>query len=161
LIRIGLVIIIAAIVVSISVANYFYYFEQPNLISSESGSPIKVGNVMYDVMYEGTYNGDEKKRPEYTYFKILIIAENLNSQPTRMHGGQFYLMDDDEKKIRPDYGAFSDMDLLETELEPNKQVTWTTQFDIEFDEDARYRIGILPIKAQESKDIGIICVKNC
>ena len=39
--------------------------------------------------------------------------------------------------------------------------TRTTQFDIEYDEDAQYRIGILASKIQSSPDIGIVCVTNC
>jgi len=46
-------------------------------------------------------------------------------------------------------------------LEPNQPVSYTTQFDIPFDENKQYRIGILPTKEQASIDIGIICVTNC
>ena len=62
---------------------------------------------------------------------------------------------------KPTFGDFSDEDLLRIWIEPNEPITRTTQFDIQYDEDAQYRIGILPSKIQSSPDIGIVCVTNC
>jgi hypothetical protein len=78
-----------------------------------------------------------------------------------MGGGQFYLLDESDKKFQPVYGNFTDMDLFADKLQPNMPVTWMTQFDIPYDEEMTYRIGILPTKVQASRDIGIICVQNC
>jgi len=161
MIRIGLVIVISVIVISIIIANIYYLEAQPNIIVSESGTPVQVGKILYSVQYIGNHNGNEDKRPENTYFKIQIIVENPTLESARMHGGQFYLLEENDKKIRPEYGNFSEEDLLEIQLLPNESSTWTTQFDIQYDEEKKYRIGILPTKEQASKDIGIICVQNC
>ena len=78
-----------------------------------------------------------------------------------MTGGQFYILDENDKKVQPVYGNFSDNDLLTYMLVPNVPVSFTTQFDVPFDENKQYRIGILPTKEQSSRDIGIVCVTNC
>ena len=109
----------------------------------------------------GLYDGDKETQPEGKFFQIQITAENLNSETTRMSGGQFYLLDETDKKYQAVFGNFSDTDLIADRLEQNRPVTWTTQFDIPFEEEMQYRIGILPTKIQESRDIGIICVHNC
>ena len=36
----------------------------------------------------------EETKPNGTFFQIQINAENLDSEETRMSGGQFYLLDD-------------------------------------------------------------------
>ena len=78
-----------------------------------------------------------------------------------MSGGQFYIIDENNEKTQPVYGDFSDEDLLDYYLEPNKESTWTTQFDIPFDESKEYKIGIRPTKVQASLDTAIICLLNC
>ena len=71
------------------------------------------------------------------------------------------MLKDSDKKHEAVFGDFSDEDLFNDNLKPNTQVTRTTQFDILYDEEKTYRIGILPTKEQSSNDIGIICVQNC
>ena len=78
-----------------------------------------------------------------------------------MSGGQFYIVDKDENKEQPVYGAFSDEDLFDHYLQPGRESVWTTQFDVPFDGQERYSIGILPTKVQASRDIGIVCLLNC
>ncbi len=46
-------------------------------------------------------------------------------------------------------------------LEQHVPISFTTQFDIPYDENKQYRIGILPTKEQSSMDIGIVCIINC
>ena len=159
----GLVIavIIGVIVISIGFASYMYLLYQPNFIEVQAGEPIQVGPVKYIVGHEGEHSGNKDNRPEGTFFKIRLIAENLDSETTRMSGGQFFLLDESDKKYQAVYGKFSEEDLLSDQLEPNVPVTWTTQFDIPYDEQEKYRIGILPTKIQSSNDIGIVCVQNC
>lgn len=156
-----LVIIFAGIIGSISLAIYYFIQFQPNLIYTNAGEPIQVGPVRYIIEYVGEHNGNEKTRPEHTFFQIRIIAENLDEKKTIISGGQFYVLDENDVKIQPTFGNFSDKDLLMSYLEPNKPVTFTTQFDIQYDENKQYRIGILPKKEQPSTDIGIVCVTNC
>lgn len=159
----GLVIaiIIGVIVISMGFAFYMYLLYQPNFIEVQAGEPIQVGPVKYIVGYEGEHSGNKDTQPEGTFFKIRITAENLDSETTIMTGGQFFLLDESDKKYQAVYGKFSDEDLLTDLLELNVPVTWTTQFDIPYDEQEKYRIGILATKIQSSNDIGIVCVHNC
>ena len=154
-------IIIAGIAASIVFATFMYYEYQPNFILVEAGQPVQVGPVIYTIQYLELYEGDDDIKPNDIFFKIEIIAENVGTSPTLLSGGQFYLLDETEKKYRAVFGEFSNTDLFNDDLEPNESLTRTTQFDIPFDEDMQYRIGVLPTKEQSSNDIGIICVLNC
>ena len=159
--RVIIAIIIGVIVGSMVFASYMYTEFQPNFKLVESGEPVQVGPVLYTIEPLGIFDGDSKTQPEGNFFQIQIIAENLDSEVTRMSGGQFYLLDESDKKFQAVFGNFSDIDLLAYHLEPNTPVTTMTQFDIPYDEESTYRIGILPTKIQSSRDIGIICVHNC
>ena len=161
MVRIGIIAAVAGIVISIAIALYYYDQYQPNFVFAEAGEPIQVGPVKYIVEYDGTHEGDDDTIPENVFVKIRIKATNLSSEETRMSGGQFYIVDENNEKIQPVYGEFSDEDLLDYYLEPNKETTFTTQFDVPFDEGKQYKIGILPTKVQSSLDIGIICLLNC
>jgi len=154
-------IIIAGIAASMGFATYMYNEYQPNFILVEAGQPVQIGPVIYTVEYLGMHEGDDDIKPNEIFFKINIIAENVGSTTTLLSGGQFYLLDKNDKKYRAVYGQFDSEDLYNDNLKPNESITRTTQFDIPFDEDMKYRIGILPTKEQSSKDIGIICVMNC
>ena len=161
MVRIAIVIVVVAIVISIGIALSFYVEFQPNFITVKGGESVKVGAIKYTIEYIGQHNGDEKTKPANTFFQISIIAENEGVEASKMTGGQFHIIDENGKKVQPVYGSFSDNDLLTYVLEPNVPVSFTTQFDIPFDEDKQYRIGILPTKEQSSRDIGIVCVTNC
>jgi len=154
-------IIIAGIAASMFFATYMYNEYQPNFILVEAGQPVQVGPIIYTVEHLGMHEGDDDIKPNEIFFKINIIAENVGSTTTLLSGGQFYLLDENDKKYRAVYGQFDSEDLYNDNLKPNESITRTTQFDIPFDEDMKYRIGILPTKEQSSKDIGIICVMNC
>jgi len=154
-------IIIAGIAASMIFASYMYYEYQPNFILVKAGQAVGVGPVMYAVEHIGLHNGDEDIQPEDIFFQISIGAEYQGAGTTLLSGGQFYLLDENDKKYRAIYGEFSDDDLFNTELKPLTQITKTTQFDIPFDEDMTYRVGILPTKEQSSNDIAIVCVLNC
>ena len=159
--RIAIVIVGVAIIVSIGFALFYYVEFQPNFINVNGGESVKVGPIKYTIEYIGQHNGDENTKPENTFFQISIIAENEGAEASKMTGGQFYILDENDKKVQPVYGSFSDNDLLTYMLEPNVPVSFTTQFDVPFDENKQYRIGILPTKEQSSRDIGIVCVTNC
>jgi len=159
--KILIILIVAGVIATIGLALSYYVAFQPNFIYVNAGEPIQVGPVKYIIEYIGENNGDEKTRPEHTFIEISIVAENLGERTTYMTGGQFYILDENDDKYQPVYGNFSENDLLNDLLEPNQPVSYTTQFDIPFDENKQYRIGILPTKEQASIDIGIICVTNC
>lgn len=154
-------IIIAGIAISMSFATYMYYEYQPNFILVEEGQPVQVGPIIYTVEHLEMHDGDDDIKPKDIFFKIGITAENVGTTTTLLSGGQFYLLDKNDKKYRAVYGEFSKEDLFNDDLKPNESLTRTTQFDIPFDKDMKYRIGILPTKEQSSNDIGIICVLNC
>lgn len=154
-------IIIAGIAASMVFATYMFNEYQPNFMLVEAGQPVQVGPIIYTVEHLGMHEGDDDIKPNEIFFKISIIAENVGSTTTLLSGGQFYLLDENDKKYRAVYGQFDSEDLYNDNLKPNESITRTTQFDIPFDEDMKYRIGVLPTKEQSSKDIGIICVVNC
>ncbi len=154
-------IIIAAIAASMLFASYMYYEYQPNFILVEAGQPVQVGPVIYTVEHLGMHEGDDDIKPNEIFFKIQIIAENVGSTTTSLGGKQIFLLDENDNKYRPVYGEFDKEDLYNDNLKPNESITRTTQFDIPFDDDMKYRIAIWPTKEQSSMDIGIICVMNC
>ncbi len=59
--------------------------------------------------------------------------------------------------------GYGDNELSLIDLETNDSVTVTTQFDIPYDDEMQYKVGILPDKfgLQDSKERGFICIKNC
>lgn len=152
---------IAIIGASMIFATYMYYEYQPHFIFVEAGQPVQVGPVIYTIEHLGMFNGDDDIKPKNVFFQIKINAKNIDSSPTLLSGGQFYLLDENDSKYQAVFGDFSNTDLFNDELDPNASITKTTQFDIPFDEHMKYRIGVLPLKEQSSNDIGIICVFNC
>ena len=161
MVRVFIIAVMVAITVSIGFAIWAYLEWQPNFIYVNGGESVQVGPVKYIIEYIGEHNGDEKTSPEYTFVQISIIAENLGKEDTRMNGGQFYILDENDAKVQPVYGNFSENDLLNDMLEQQVPISFTTQFDIPYDENKQYRIGILPTKEQSSMDIGIVCIINC
>jgi hypothetical protein len=154
-------IIIAGIVASMVFATYMYSEYQPNFIAVQAGESVQVGPVVYTIEHIGQHKGDKDIQPEEIFFQIRISAKNIGSTTTLLSGGQFYLLDENDKKHRALFGDFSEEDLFNDELKPDESITRTTQFDILYDEEKSYRIGILPTKEQSSIDIGIVCVQNC
>lgn len=159
--RMGVVIVVGALIASMGIGLYTFIQYQPNFIEAKAGEPVTVGPVEYIITFEGTHNGNEDTKPENTFVMIGISANNISTENTRITGGQFYLIDEKEQKHQPIYGEFSETDLLNDVLEPNKPVLWTTQFDVVFDEEAKYKIAIRPTKEQSSVDTAIICLMNC
>ncbi|MGB0642210.1 MAG: DUF4352 domain-containing protein [Nitrosopumilus sp.] len=159
--RIGLVIVIGAIIGSMVLANYMYMQYQTNFIEVSEGETVIVGPVEYIVTFEGTHDGDKETEPENTFVKIGIIAKNISDENTVVSGGQFFLIDEKDQKHKAVFGEFSSKDLWLVGLEPNKPIEVTTQFDIPFDEDENYKIVIRPQKDQATVDTASICLTNC
>jgi len=159
--RVGLVIVIGAIIGSMILANYMYTQYQTNFIEVNAGETVLVGPVEYIVTFEGTHEGDKETQPENTFVKIAITAENVSDENTVMSGGQFYLIDEKDQKHKAVFGEFSATDLWLVGLEPNKPIEVTTQFDVPFDEDENYKIVIRPQKDQATVDTASICLTNC
>ena len=159
--RMGLVIVIGAIIGSMVLANYMYMQYQTNFIEVSEGETVLVGPVEYTVTFEGTHDGDKETEPENTFVKIGIIAKNISDENTVVSGGQFFLIDEKDQKHKAVFGEFSSKDLWLVGLEPNKPIEVTTQFDIPFDEDENYKIVIRPQKDQATVDTASICLTNC
>lgn len=159
--RMGLVIVIGAIIGSMVLANYMYMQYQTNFIEVSEGETVVVGPVEYIVTFEGTHEGDKETEPENTFVKIGIIAKNISDENTVVSGGQFFLIDEKDQKHKAVFGEFSSKDLWLVGLEPNKPIEVTTQFDIPFDEDENYKIVIRPQKDQATVDTASICLTNC
>ena len=159
--RIGVVIVIGAIIASMVIANYMYTQYTTNYIESVAGDKITVGPVEYVVTFEGTHEGSKDVMPENTFVMIGITAKNIGDEKTLFSGGQLYIVDEKEQKHEAVYGEFSSKDLLLEWLEPNKAVEKTTQFDIPFDEDKQYKIIIRPQKEQSTVDTAVVCITNC
>jgi hypothetical protein len=159
--RMGLVIVIGAIIGSMVLANYMYMQYQTNFIEVSEGETVLVGPVEYIVTFEGTHDGDKETEPENTFVKIGIIAKNISDENTVVSGGQFFLIDEKDQKHKAVFGEFSSKDLWLVGLEPNKPIEVTTQFDIPFDEDENYKIVIRPQKDQATVDTASICLTNC
>ena len=159
--RMGLVIVIGAIIGSMVLANYMYMQYQTNFIEVSEGETVLVGPVVYIVTFEGTHDGDKETEPENTFVKIGIIAKNISDENTVVSGGQFFLIDEKDQKHKAVFGEFSSKDLWLVGLEPNKPIEVTTQFDIPFDEDENYKVVIRPQKDQATVDTASICLTNC
>ena len=159
--RIGLVIVIGAIIGSMVLANYMYMQYQTNFIEVNEGETVIVGPVEYVVTFEGTHEGSKEVMPENTFVKIGIIAKNISEEKTAMSGGQFYLMDEKDQRHKAVFGEFSAKDLWLVGLDPGNPVEVTTQFDIPFDEDKKYNVVIRPQKDQSTVDTASICLTNC
>ena len=159
--RMGLVIVIGAIIGSMILANYMYTQYQTNFIEVNEGETVTVGPVEYVVTFDGTHEGSKEVKPENTFVKIGIIAKNIGNEKTLMSGGQFYLIDEKDQKHQAVFGEFTAKDLWLEWLEPNKPIEVTTQFDIPFDEDVNYKIVIRPQKEQSTVDTASICLTNC
>ena len=159
--RMGLVIVIGAIIGSMVLANFMYMQYQTNFIEVNAGETVMVGPVEYVITFEGTHEGSKEVMPENTFVKIGIIAKNTGDEKTLLSGGQFYLIDKKDQKNKAVFGEFSSKDLWLEWLEPNKPIEVTTQFDIPFDEEFSYKVIIRPQKEQSTVDTASICLMNC
>lgn len=158
---IGLIIVFAAIIASMAFAMYMYTQYQTNFITANAGEYVTVGPVRYNITFDGTNLGNKEIQPENTFVKIKIEAENISEEPTTISGGQFYLVEESGVKNQAVYGEFSEADLLYHEFDPGNPRTWTTQFDIPYDEQKKYNILIRPSKEQSTVDTAMICITNC
>ena len=159
--RIGIIIVICAVIISMGASMYMYAQYQTNYITAVAGETVTVGSVEYTITFEGTHEGDKETIPENTFVMIGIVAKNIGDEKTLISGGQFYFVDEKEQKHKAVYGEFSSKDMLMEWLEPNKPIEKTTQFDILFDDEKQYKIIIRPQKEQSSIDTAVICITNC
>ena len=185
LVRVGGIIVIGAIFAVLAVSFFFYSDEVLTDVKVSSfGEPVQVGDVMFDVQYVANFDFLQKtkefklaekaeidrglieasnEKPTHTYFQIQVTAENKGNDIVRFTGGQLHLYDDSNKRFSPIFVGYGDNELSLIDLEPQKAVTMTTQFDIEYDEEMKYRVGIVPNRhgMDGTQEIAFICIKNC
>ena len=185
MVRVGGIIVIAGIFAVLGVSFYFYSGEVLTDVKVSSfGEPVQVGDVMFDVQYVANFDflGKTKEfkiaeqgeidrglieasneTPTHTYFQIQVTAENKGDDIVRLTGGQLHLYDDSNTRFSPIFVGYGDTELSLVDLEPQKAVTLTTQFDIEYDEEMQYRVGIVPNRhgMDGTQEIAFICIKNC
>ena len=185
MVRTGGFIVVGGIFAVLAVSFYFYSFEVLTDVKVSSlGEPIQVGDVMFDIQYVANFDYLEKtkefklaekgeidrglieasnEKPEHIYFQIQVTAENKGNDIVRFTGGQLHLYDDSNKRLSPTFVGYGDSELSLVDLEPQKAVTLTTQFDIEFDEEMQYRVGIVPNRhgMDGTQEIAFICIRNC
>ena len=186
MVGIGTFIMLGIVIGSISVSMYLFLDNQFVDIFEESGGSITVGNVEFYVNHIGNYEILEKTKgyteiektqeikgiatseiAEGVYFQIQITAHNIGTETVRFTGGQFHLYDIDKTKYDAVFIGYADSGGIEelsvVDLLPNGSVTVTTQFDIPYDDEMRYTVGIIPDRfgLQDSQERGFICIKNC
>jgi len=178
----GTLVLLGVVIGSISVSMFWFMDNLTIDVTSESGELVQVGGVEFDVQFVSYYEILEKKSeylefekdliikgistsetPDGIYFQIQITAHNVGTETVRITGGQFHLLDIDRTKYDAVFIGYGDNELSLIDLEPNNSVTVTTQFDIPYDDQMEYRVGIIPDRygLQESQERGFICVKNC
>ncbi len=161
MVKIGAMIVIGFIIVTMAAGMYTYTLYQTNYIASVAGETVTVGPVEYVITFEGTHDGSKEVVPENTFVKIGTTAKNTSNEKTMLTGGQFYIVDEKQQKHEAVYGEFSAKDLFIEWLEPNKPIEITTQFDIPFDEEKQYKIIVRPQKEQSTVDTAVVCITNC
>ena len=183
---IGTFIMLGIVAGSICISLYLFLDEQLVDITEESGDSITVNNVEFNVSHIGNYESLEKTKEyeelektqaiiglvtseiaEGVYFQIQITAHNIGAETVRFTGGQFYLFDINQEKYDAVFVGYAGSDIIEElsmiDLLPDSSVTVTTQFDIPYDEEMKYTVGIIPDKfgLQDSQERGFVCIKNC
>ena len=161
MVKMGAIIILGFIIVTMAAGMYMYTEYQTNYITSVAGETITIGPVEYVITFEGTHEGSKEVLPENTFVMIGITAKNISDEKTMLTGGQFYIIDEKEQKHEAIYGEFSSKDLFIEWLEPNNPIEITTQFDIPFDEEKKYKIIVRPQKEQSTVDTAVVCITNC
>jgi len=183
---IGTFIMLGIVVGSICISLSLFLDERLVDITEESGDSVTVNNVEFNISYIGNYESLEKtveykelektqvvkglatsEIAEEVYFQIQITAHNIGTETVRFTGGQFYLFDINQEKYDAIFIGYAGSDIIEelsrVDLLPGNSVTVTTQFDIPYDEEMKYTVGILPDRfgLQESEERGFVCIKNC
>ena len=182
------VIAIGIVIGSISVSMIIFWESQTTSKFLEYSDEINVGNVKFDVQYVTNYEILEKEKaqqefqelyletgpnpgllsqsseiPEGVYFQIQITANNTGNETVELTGGNFFLYDINNNKYSAKFIGYGENELTVLELEPNNPITVTTQFDIQYDDEMKYTVGIIPNKygLQDSQERAFICIKNC
>ena len=178
----GTLVLLGVVIGSITVSMFWFMDNLTIGVTSESGEPVQVGDIKFDVQFVSYYEILEKKSeyiefekdlvtkgisssetPDGIYFQIQITAHNMGTEAVRITGGQFHLFDTNNTKYDAVFIGYGEGELSLIDLEPNSSITVTTQFDIPYDDQMEYRVGIIPDRygLQDYQERGFVCVKNC
>ena len=183
---IGTFIMLGIVIGSICISMYLFLGERVVDITGESDGSITVGDVEFYVNHIGNYEILEKNKEyaeiektqvvkglatseiaEGVYFQIQITAHNIGAETVRFTGGQFYLFDIDKTKYDAVHIGYDTSEGTEelsvVDLLQNGSVTVITQFDIPYDDEMKYSVGIIPNRfgLQDSQERGFVCIQNC
>jgi hypothetical protein len=186
MVGIGTLIMLGIVGGSICFSMYWFLDERFVNVIEESGGSVTVGGVEFYVNHIGNYEILEKNKEyaeiektqaakgiatsemaEGVYFQIQITAHNIGTETVRFTGGQFHLYDIDNTKYDAVHIGYDTSEGTEelsvVDLLPDGFITVTTQFDIPYDDEMKYSIGIIPDRfgLQDSQERGFICIKNC
>lgn len=163
MIRIGMIVVLGAVIGSMAIALYAYVLYQPNIIEVSHGEPVIVGPIEYAIIFEDVHDGMNDVKPNDRFVKIRINMMNVDAQSATVSGGQFYFIDAAGERHWPVYGngTFGQEDLLRETLQAGEHITRTTQFDVPFSSDEAYNVIIRPAKEHNSIDMAIVCLTNC
>jgi len=182
MVKIGTVILLGLIIGSISFSLFLFLDTQTITVISESGGAVIAGDVEFYVEHIGNHEIlkktdeyseaeknlvqkglDRSEIPEGVYFQIQINAHNTGDETVRVTGGQFYLYDTNNEKYEAVFIGYGEEELSVIDLKPNETIVVTTQFDIPYDEEMKYTIGIIPNKygLQDAQERIFVCVKQC
>ena len=186
MVGIGTLIMLGIVGGSICFSMYWFFDERFVNVIEESGGSVTVGGVEFYVNHIGNYEILEKNKEyaeiektqaakgiatsemaEEVYFQIQITAHNIGTETVRFTGGQFHLYDIDNTKYDAVHIGYDTSEGTEelsvVDLLPDGFITVTTQFDIPYDDEMKYSIGIIPNRfgLQDSQERGFICIKNC
>ena len=186
MVGIGTLIMLGIVGGSICFSMYWFFDERFVNVIEESGGSVTVGGVEFYVNHIGNYEILEKNKEyaeiektqaakgiatsemaEGVYFQIQITAHNIGTETVRFTGGQFHLYDIDNTKYDAVYIGYDTSEGTEelsvVDLLPNGSVTVTTQFDIPYDDEMKYSVGIIPDRfgLQDSQERGFVCIQNC
>tara|TARA_B100000809_G_scaffold153380_1_gene150724 strand:- start:427 stop:981 length:555 start_codon:yes stop_codon:yes gene_type:complete len=180
--KIGTFILLGLIIGSISFSLFLFLDTATITVISESGGAVIAGDVKFYVEHIGNYEIlkktdeyseaeknlvqkglDRSEIPEGVYFQIQINAHNTGDETVRVTGGQFYLYDTNNEKHEAVFIGYGEEELSVIDLKPNETIVVTTQFDIPYDEEMKYTIGIIPNKygLQDAQERIFVCVKHC
>ena len=186
MVGIGTLIMLGIVIGSICISMYLFSDYRFVDVIEESEGSVTTGGVEFYVNHIGNYEILEKNKEyaeiektqgvkgiatseiaEGVYFQIQITAHNISTETVRFTGGQFHLYDIDNTKYDAVYIGYDTSEGTEelsvVDLLPDGFITVTTQFDIPYDDEMKYSIGIIPDRfgLQDSQERGFICIKNC
>ncbi len=153
MIRVGMILIIGAIIASMAVAMMFFLEYQPNILETGLGEQITVGPTTYTLSYEGIEKGSKEIESDKTFIKIGILAKDSDGDTVTAEKKQFILLDKNNVQTEPTHGIF---------VEGSPQIiAYFPLEDKALDEEFQYKIMIRPTKEQGSTDLAFVCITNC